>query len=478
MKKTMKKIAVLSAFAMVAGFAMNAQAGTFTVTPTNIATEIFGAGSAATVVTPAGSAVYTMAATPATGSAFNIVYTLTNGATWGAALTSGDCVYAPVGNGAAGTATVTLVGGGTTTDSTATFRVDVTNTLAATDTFTLTPTVKNATALAAAGGTVKIGVTLKDTLGNVDTAGAAAPLLTGVTGTKVTVAATTASSDLYIDVTKNSAKFTGTGADVLSPTAVNIGTIAVANVATMEANGTTTWATGGGNATNTTTITLTGDFAASLAVDADTDSTTHDGLYIDVNNNGAFNPGTDLPATTLTATTATWTITNQAAMAAADIVEVVDGTTPIGVGAASLSSNIVWANTTYATTATSGTLRNLQKNGGTAIANFALKPGGTFSNYIRISNTSSVDGKVYITLYEDDGAVSAPFALSQVDASYSDILKGQASTPALTIQKLFDASGLTAGYQGKLRVHVEGEFPTVNIQSFTLSLDGQTFNVF
>ena len=123
-------------------------------------------------------------------------------------------------------------------------------------------------------------------------------------------------------------------------------------------------------------------------------------------------------------------------------------------------------------------LSPLAKNGSSATANFALTPGGVFNNYVRISNTSGVTGTVYITLYEDDGTASSPFTLSAVDASYSDALAGQASSAQMTIQQLFDASGLTAGYTGKLRVVAEGEFSSIDIQTYTVSLDGNNFSTF
>jgi hypothetical protein len=89
-----------------------------------------------------------------------------------------------------------------------------------------------------------------------------------------------------------------------------------------------------------------------------------------------------------------------------------------------------------------------------------------------------VDGLVFITLYQDDGTASSSFKLSDVDATFSDILVGQSSSAQMTIQQLFDASGLAAGYTGKLRIVAEGEFSGINIQTYTVSLDGNNFSTF
>ena len=123
-------------------------------------------------------------------------------------------------------------------------------------------------------------------------------------------------------------------------------------------------------------------------------------------------------------------------------------------------------------------LTPLAKNSQTAIANFALTPGGLYSNYVRISNTSAIEGVVYITVYQDDGTASSSFTLSDVDASYSDALPAQGSSAQMTIQEIYDASGLSAGYTGKLRVEATGEFTDIDIQVYTVSLDGNNFSTF
>ena len=478
MKKSYKKIAMASAVALVASVAVNVQAGTFTNTGTagtNIATEIFGSGSSVTPLpaTATATATYAMANALGAGSAFTITYTLSNGATWGTALTGASCAYTPSAGGAL---SVAMVSGGGVADSTAQFRIDVTAATAATDTFILTYNIDDADPLATAAATIDLSVALADLLAPVDTAGTLT-VFTGLDAAASTIAASAVSTDLYIDVTENSAKFTGTLAtDLLSTTHVKLGNMNLVDSGALEDDAATAWVSGAGDALNTTTITVTGNFAASLAVDTDANALTFDGLYLDLNGSNTYNAGEE--ATTLTATTATWVIANQGPIGATNINMVVDGTTVLVPGAASVTATIDWANTTYADSTYTGTLRNLQKNGDTATANLALTPGGVYSNYVRISNTSSIDGEVFIKLYQDDGTVSSTFQLSDIDSNFSDTLVGQASTAQMTIQSLYDASDLAAGYTGKLRIEAEGEFSSIDMQTYTVSLDNNSFATF
>ena len=125
-KKSYKKLAMASACALALGWAVNVQAGTFVNSGTagaagGIATEIFGTGSDATPLptTATATATYTMVSTPGAGAAFNIEYTLGNGATWGTALTAGSCLYTDTDTGG-NLCSVNLVEGGGLTGSTAT----------------------------------------------------------------------------------------------------------------------------------------------------------------------------------------------------------------------------------------------------------------------------------------------------------------------------------------------------------------------
>jgi hypothetical protein len=125
---------------------------------------------------------------------------------------------------------------------------------------------------------------------------------------------------------------------------------------------------------------------------------------------------------------------------------------------------------------------NLAKNGATAFVDLALKPGGVFSNYVRISNKSAISGNVYITAINDAGA-SATFNLGEVAGQTSTVLNAGASTTQMTIQDIFNAAaakGLALSADGKLRLVVDAEITsnTLDVQTYTVSKDGNSFATF
>lgn len=473
--------AVSTAFVMASS---SAYAGALTMdadgggTPTvTFANEIFGTGSDVTVLpTVANStATYTMASAPGAGAAFTIDYTLSNGATWGTALTAGSCTY--VG---AGATTVALVEGGAATDNTAKFRVDVTTAMAVGDSFALAFQVDTASALAAAGSAINMSVALTDTLGPVDTTQNSNFFLSA-DGSTGAAAASTTSTDIFIDVVDNSAEFAGLNAgDKVSDTEIIIGAISATDNGVFEDDAVTPWAAGAGDALNTTTITLTGDFSASLAVDADATPATADGLYIDFNGNGLYTAGEE--ATTLTGTTATWIIPNGAALLAANgnIHMVVDGTSAIVEQTPVVTMAIDWTDPTYVDESISANMRTLAKNGATDTVNFLLKPDSAFSNLIRISNTGSVAGDVFLTLINDAGA-SVNFKLDALDAYATATLASGASTAYISVADLYAAAqAADATFDnngGQLRLNVSSTCTEILVNAFAMSKDYNVFTV-
>jgi len=126
-----------------------------------------------------------------------------------------------------------------------------------------------------------------------------------------------------------------------------------------------------------------------------------------------------------------------------------------------------------------GVVGELQKNGSSLPINLALKPGGAYANFLRISNTSNLEGKFFITVISDEGK-SATVALSDV-AGQPATLAPRASTTQMTIQQVFDAAaakGLALSGEGKLRLVVEGEVPNLDAQTYTVSKDGNSFATF
>ena len=131
----------------------------------------------------------------------------------------------------------------------------------------------------------------------------------------------------------------------------------------------------------------------------------------------------------------------------------------------------------------------LEKNADSAEVHLLLTPNGVFSNYVRLSNTSSVPvDNLRVTLYNDAGD-SQSFDLSDVEG-LSNELDPYASTPLININVLFAAAQaveleddeemftVTGGQFGnKLRARVDGSFQqgAVDIQALSVSTDRTTF---
>lgn len=121
----------------------------------------------------------------------------------------------------------------------------------------------------------------------------------------------------------------------------------------------------------------------------------------------------------------------------------------------------------------------LTKNGVTRDVDLALKPGGAYSNYVRISNKDTIAGGFSIRVINDAGeAVSFP--LNAV-AGQPATLEAGASTAQMTIQSIFDAAtakGLALSGEGKLRLQVTGQVNDLDVQTYTVSKDGNSFATF
>lgn len=453
--------AAVISFGLLPGMA---QAGIFAnVTPAvgppaaTFATEIFGTGSSATPIptAPFASAVYTMASGPA--SDFLITYTLNQGATWGTALTSGSLLH-----GGTGTATCALTDGGLATDSTAEFRVTVTAAVTVADTFTLTYDINDADPLATAGTDINLAIALTDNLGNVDSA-ENVDIFDSADGTTETVTASVAAGTCYIDVSTSNTNFGGTSADVISATEVILGSVGLADSGVaFEDDGTTVWTANIGDAGNTVTLTVTGDFSASLGVDKDSDATTADGVYLDLNWNGTYNAGEE--ADTLTATTATWNLGATASFAA-DVHMVVDGTTAIVEQTPSAILTVDWTTATYADDSETNDFRELTKNGTTR--NVYNIPGSANSDqaYIRIYNTSSLVGTVRGTLFDQSGSLGTAVLVSDMAAGSTQIFS------AADLETLFGT------WTGRARMTIDGEISSMEVMGLIRSATGTITNM-
>ncbi|MBX9914933.1 MAG: hypothetical protein K2Y25_13650 [Pseudomonadaceae bacterium] len=127
-------------------------------------------------------------------------------------------------------------------------------------------------------------------------------------------------------------------------------------------------------------------------------------------------------------------------------------------------------------------MANLAKTGASDDVDLALKPGGVYSNFVRISNKSTIAGNVYITAINDAGA-SATFNLGDVAGQTTSVLGAGASTTQLTIQNIFNAAaakGLALSGEGKLRLVVDAEITEgkLDVQTYTVSKDANSFATF
>lgn len=178
-------------------------------------------------------------------------------------------------------------------------------------------------------------------------------------------------------------------------------------------------------------------------------------------------------ADTITTTKATY---NTPAAGGA-VVYTVDGTTAIAVQTITAKYTPV-ANPGYTLSAIDlGTLGTLEKNGSTQEANLVLAPDTAYTNLVRISNTSSIAGKFYITAIADDGK-SVTFPLSDVAGQPASLDAG-ASTTQMKVKDIFaaaEAKGLALTGEKKLRLKVEGEVGSLSLQTYTVSKDGNALN--
>ena len=480
-KKNALKTAI--AAAGVAGSSLS-MAGTWApATAPVFATEIFGPNNTAQL--QVGNAVYTTGTAIANGSQ-NIVYTLT-GATWGGnGLTSASVVYTNSANQASGgktnAMTFALVDGGANTDSTAEFRVTTAGTTTggaiAGDNITLVYNIAGVTSLgtATATGGPTLAFEIKDTVGKVDTTGAATAIAASANGTGITSTASTTGAS-KIDVTNGTSIFTtpvGAGGGTLAFDAGSF-TITDLNGAAngVQVDGTVPWQAGVNDAAVTaTTVTITGDFTASLGVDTDADGNTAEGEGVTLSGCVTAN------ATTLTADTATFSLSTGQTVAAVntacDVTINVDGTTVIPEFTPALTVAVDYATATLTDDSLSANLAALTKDGSTAAANLLLNPDGAYDNFIRVSNTGSVAGAVFATLYNDSG--------DAVTFTLIDSLAGNGSSDLISVDTLYSsAQAADATFDvgtGKLRGSFTGEFAGISVQNISTSTDGTTFFTF
>ncbi|TNJ03321.1 hypothetical protein CF117_12785 [Aeromonas veronii] len=275
----------------------------------------------------------------------------------------------------------------------------------------------------------------------------------------VTAKVTTKGADNKIDVTQESKFFNGAAADA----AANIGAISVAATAAVLAKDGT--AVTLAKLIDTAKLEVAGDFSAGLK-DAD-------GKLVAGATEFAGIAGAD---TTIAASKAEFKF-NPAADYAGALTFTVDGKTAIEAQDMTVKFVPV-AKSGYTVSAVDmGVIGSLTKNGSSAIANLVLAPDTSYTNLVRISNTSGIAGKFFITAIADDGK-NVTFALSDVAGQPASLAAG-ASTQQMKVADIYaaaQAKGLALTGDKKLRLKVEGEVGSLSLQNYTVSKDGNALN--
>ncbi|MGJ3590158.1 hypothetical protein [Stutzerimonas stutzeri] len=124
----------------------------------------------------------------------------------------------------------------------------------------------------------------------------------------------------------------------------------------------------------------------------------------------------------------------------------------------------------------------LVREGTSDSADLALRPNGSYKNFVRISNKSTIAGKFFIEVTNDAGE-SRTVALNEVAGQASDSLAAGASTTQMDIVDIFAAAaakGLTLSGEGKLRLKATGQVSngSVSLQTYTVSKDNNSFATF
>ena len=227
--------------------------------------------------------------------------------------------------------------------------------------------------------------------------------------------------------------------------------------------------------TSATTLEVTGDFSAALDVNG----------VLDVTKVNLVNYGN---VDTLTATKATFDLGTAALASTSNVLTMtVDGTSTIAPISYTGLYNVTAASNSDLADKDLGTLSTLSKNGATANANLVLTPsteGGVFKNFIRVSNTSSITGDVFMRVYNDLGE-SVPLDLSDIEGQSSNELIKNGSTALISVDAIYAAAQtkdstfeVSGSGRNKLRLVIEGNFTTLSADNVSVSRDNQSFSTF
>ncbi|MGU5637903.1 hypothetical protein ACV1DV_20490 [Aeromonas veronii] len=268
-------------------------------------------------------------------------------------------------------------------------------------------------------------------------------------------------ADRKIDVTQESKFFTDD--DQKNVKATNVGTLTVkADGDVLDANSTTMTMA---KLVKTSAVVVTGNFSAGKK---------------DANkklDKSAVAFGAKVAADEITATKAQFNFNPAADVVASVLKFTVDGETAIEAQDMTIKFAPVAQDGYTVSTLDLGVIGTLAKNGSSAIANLVLAPDTSYTNLVRISNTSGIAGKFFITAIADDGK-NVTFALSDVAGQPASLDAG-ASTKQMKVADIYaaaQAKGLVLTGDKKLRLKVEGEVGSLSLQNYTVSKDGNALN--
>jgi hypothetical protein len=148
---------------------------------------------------------------------------------------------------------------------------------------------------------------------------------------------------------------------------------------------------------------------------------------------------------------------------------VVDGTTPIGEHTPSATLAVNWDTATYLDESTAGDFRQLAKNGTTRYVYNIPASDNSDQAYIRIYNTSSIDGTVRGSLYDQNGNVVGTASTVLV----SDMAAGTTQVfSAADLETLFGGT-----WTGRARMTIDSETPSMEVQALIRSATGTITNM-
>jgi hypothetical protein len=104
----------------------------------------------------------------------------------------------------------------------------------------------------------------------------------------------------------------------------------------------------------------------------------------------------------------------------------------------------------------------------TATASAAAPLGGYYT-FVRVTNTSAIAGPLFVTVTDDAGNVSTSTTAITTIAAHASAL--------FTSAALEKAAGLTTAPTGRIRLDVNGQFPTGAAFSFLVNPNGTVANM-